>query len=210
MAPTAGPRNKKILRSPAGASYTQSDDSPSQVIEIPPALMQHFLELRFQVDGLGERFNDLQLARNHEKLKSLQLGGIHAAFAQAAGYHGQVIGSVLRPDKLKLYVKSTKEAVTTISKEPDSRFQHILGLSAKCKQLQDQNLVVALGFDFVQTEMPFPDAHSAQWSDSNGVKILKAFWKSILLILSLGSRDDKQEICAEGRLFSSGQKGIVN
>ena len=80
-------------------------------------------------------------------------------------------------------------------REKQSEIRTILGLSEGCGARWDQYLVEALTFDFDQEKLPNPDQHKEKWSEVNGAEIVKAYWKSGRLILSMASQEDALAIC---------------
>ena len=85
----------------------------------------------------------------------------------------------------------------------------ILGVSARCKGLSDNYLLVAVRFAFRQATLPKPNDHIVDWSHHNGVSIVQASWQHAQLILSMASTEDALTLFSKPSVFLDGQEGEV-
>ena len=128
-----------------------------------------------------------------ERVAQLGYPNIVDAFKEAGNGWENVTAVVLREQMLYLYPNSS-DAERKI-REKQSEIRTTLELSEGCGARWDQYLVEALTFDFDQEKLPNPDQHKEKWSEVNGAEIVKAYWKSGRLILSMASQEAALAIC---------------
>ena len=141
------------------------------------------------------------------KVQNMSPQTIIDVFESAGNEWGHIKAALHQGRRLNLYLDSPE--VEGHLRAQHSEIRSILQLSAGCKVLNDQYLVVATLLDLKKQELPNPDQQKLIWSKTNGVEILKAYWTHSQLVLSLGSLEDAVALCERPWVFFNGTRGIV-
>ena len=143
-----------------------------------------------------------------KRIKEMGTQRIDQCFEEAGELWTNIISNKCKGKILKLRLISPEFEDQVWGR--GSEIANILGLSQLCLVRSDEYLMEALHFTFTSESLSKPELHIVRWSRNIGVKIMRVFWKSGHLLLSIAYQDAMNIMAGDRKACLNGEEGKIS